>query len=215
MSVRLLDILSFAIPAVFAVTVHEVAHGWVANKLGDSTAAERGRLSLNPLRHISLIGTILVPAVLILAKAGIFFGWAKPVPVNWLNLRRLRRDIALVAGAGPGANLLMLILWWLLFEGVRLSAGSAGFVVVLINMCWAGIMFNATIMMLNLIPIPPLDGSRILTAVLPAPIARIYNRIEPFGLLLLLVLLFSGAFGALLIPALNFLQTLIDMRLAA
>jgi Zn-dependent protease len=214
MSARLIDILLFAIPAVYAVTLHEVAHGWVANKLGDSTAAERGRLSLNPLRHVDPIGTILVPGALIL-MGGIFFGWAKPVPVNWFALRRVRRDIALVAVAGPAANLGMLLLWLLLLEGLRMSGGTGGLVVVLLKMCLAGIIFNATIMILNLIPIPPLDGSRILTAALPARVARVYNRIEPFGLVLLLLLLFSGWLGALLGPVLNLVQTFIGMRLSA
>ena len=212
-SARMFDIVLFAIPAIFAVTVHEVAHGWVACRLGDPTAAQRGRLSLNPLRHVDPIGTILVPGVLIL-MGGVFFGWAKPVPVDWRNLRGGRRDIALVAGAGPGANLLMLCLWWLLLAVAHSPGSLTDPAVALIKMCWAGIMFNATIMILNLIPIPPLDGSRILTAVLPVRMARLYNRVEPFGLLVLLALLFSGWLGALLGPALNLVQTLIGVRLA-
>lgn len=198
------SLIAVLVPAIFAVTVHEVAHGWVANRCGDSTAAEQGRLSLNPFRHVDPVGTVLIPAALYLT-AGVFFGWAKPVPVEWRRLRQPRRDIALVAGAGPGANLLMLLAWLACYHLLKNTAPVSG----LLYMCWAGIMFNATIMLINLIPIPPLDGSRIITSVLPARVAYFYNRIEPFGLVLLAALLFSNILAKLLNPILAWVEHLI------
>ena len=194
-------LMVFGIPAVLAVTVHEVAHGWVANKLGDSTAAQLGRLSLNPLRHVDPIGTILVPLTLYLLNAGFLFGWAKPVPVNWRNLRHVRRDMALVAVAGPFSNLLMLLGWLL----ALMVFGEHRLVV---PMSWTGIFFNATIMLLNLLPIPPLDGSRIVTSLLPARAAVRYNKLEPFGIVILLVLMATGVVGAILIPGLHGIEQL-------
>lgn len=200
---NLLDIVAIAVPAVFAITVHEVAHGWTANRLGDPTAANLGRLTLNPLKHIDPVGTILVPLALKLLGSSFLFGWAKPVPVTWRNLRRLRRDIALVAIAGPCANLLMLTGWALLLGS---PAGDGAFVQ---DMCWTGVVFNATIMALNLIPIPPLDGSRIVTAALPARAAVLYNRLEPFGLVLTALLLMSGILGWLMEPVLVWVGRLV------
>jgi len=200
---NLLDIVAIAVPAVFAITVHEVAHGWTANRLGDPTAAQLGRLTLNPLKHIDPVGTILVPLALKLLGSSFLFGWAKPVPVTWRNLRKLRRDIALVAIAGPCANLLMLAGWALLLGS---PAGDSAFVQ---DMCWTGVVFNATIMALNLIPIPPLDGSRIVTAALPARAAVLYNRLEPFGLVLTALLLMSGILGWLLEPVLVWVGRLV------
>lgn len=201
----LLEILAVAIPAVFAVTVHEVAHGWAANRLGDPTAARLGRLSLNPLRHIDPVGTVLIPLALKLLGSPFLFGWAKPVPVNWRNLRHFRRDVALVAAAGPASNLCMLVGWALLLGS---PVAAHPFVSA---MSWTGVLFNATIMALNLIPIPPLDGSRIVTAVLPARLAVLYNRVEPFGLLLVAVLLFSGILGGLLRPLLGLVGRLVEL----
>ncbi len=174
------------VPAVLAVTVHEIAHGWVALQMGDRTAADAGRLSFNPLRHVDPIGTLAVPAVLfaggqLLTGSGFFFGWAKPVPVHWGALHPLRPGIAAVAAAGPGANLLMLGAW-AVTGLVMVHAGVLSD--ALIYMCQAGIIFNAAIMIINLIPIPPLDGSRIVTAMLPAAWARRFNRLEPYGLLI-------------------------------
>jgi Zn-dependent protease len=199
----LLDFLAIAIPAIFAVTVHEVAHGWAANQLGDPTARRLGRLSLNPLRHVDPVGTVLVPVALKLLGSPFLFGWAKPVPVNWSKLRHLRRDVALVAAAGPAANLVMLVGWSLLLNTPPARVGFIN------DMCWTGALFNATIMALNLMPIPPLDGSRILTAVLPARMAIVYNRLEPFGLLLTALLLFSGILGWLMGPVLALVGKLV------
>jgi len=201
MAVFLLKLVIFGIPAVLAVTVHEVAHGWVANKLGDPTAAQLGRLSLNPLRHIDPLGTIVVPAMVYLSS-GFFFGWAKPVPVNWRNLRNLRRDVALVAVAGPLSNLLMLSGWL----AILMLYGDLPMVSL---MSWTGIGFNATIMLLNLLPVPPLDGSRIVTSVLPARLAVQYNKIEPFGLVILVVLMATGILGSILGPGLAGIEQLV------
>ncbi len=199
----LLQILVFAIPAIFAITVHEVAHGWVANRLGDPTAARAGRLSLNPFRHVDPVGTVLVPAVVYLTS-GAFFGWARPVPVDWRRLRHPRRDMALVAVAGPLSNLLMLVAWIL----VLLNADPQG---LWARMSWTGVSFNATIMVLNLLPVPPLDGSRIVTSLLPAGAAVSYNRIEPFGLLILAALLMTGLLGAILKPLVTGLVGLLGL----
>ena len=197
-------VLVLAIPAVLAVTVHEIAHGWVALQLGDTTAAEHGRLSLNPLKHVDPIGTILVPASLYLLgefvlETKFFFGWAKPVPVSWRNLQPVRPGIAMVAAAGPGANLLMLALWTLLALIIRHTPLES---TVLIYMCEAGIIFNAAIMVINLIPIPPLDGSRIVTAFLPARLAVSYNRFEMLGLALVVLLLVTGVLQRVIGPLL-------------
>jgi Zn-dependent protease len=200
---QLLQILVFAIPAIFAITVHEVAHGWVANRLGDPTAARAGRLSLNPFRHVDPVGTVLVPAVVYLTS-GAFFGWARPVPVDWRRLRHPRRDMALVAVAGPLSNLLMLVAWIL----VLLNADQQS---LWARMSWTGVSFNATIMVLNLLPVPPLDGSRIVTSLLPPGAAVSYNRIEPFGLLILAALLMTGLLGAILKPLVTGLVGLLGL----
>lgn len=193
------------IPAVLAVTVHEIAHGWVALQLGDTTAAEAGRLSLNPLRHVDPVGTVLVPATLYLLGelvfgTKLFFGWARPVPVRWNRLFPVRAGIAAVAFAGPAANLLMLAGWSVLALSLK-HLGDAS--PALIYMCEAGIIFNAAIMIINLVPIPPLDGSRIVTAVLPAAWAVRYNRLEAYGLVIILALLATGLLQRIVAPALG------------
>lgn len=180
------------IPTLFAIVVHEVAHGWVAWKLGDDTAYMLGRLTLNPLKHIDPIGTVLVPVVLILT-VGIAFGWAKPVPVNFQNLRQPRRDTALVAAAGPCANLLMASMWAVMTKLVSLLPDQFAVVTTpLLYMGMFGIFINTILMVFNLIPIPPTDGGRIATSLLPPPLGYQLSRLEPFGLIILLVLLLSG-----------------------
>jgi len=175
---------------VFAITVHEVAHGWVASKLGDQTARILGRLTLNPIKHIDPVGTILVPLVMKLF-GGPIFGWAKPVPVDWRNLRRPKQDMAWVALAGPMANLLMVLIWALLLKLILVFNNvSVGPVMALMEMAKAGVQVNAFLMILNLIPIPPLDGSRVLTA-----------QLERFGLIIILMLLASGLLVNILMPA--------------
>lgn len=189
----------WTIPVLFAITVHEVAHGWVANKLGDPTAKMLGRLTLNPIKHIDLLGTIIVP-ILLLMIGGFIFGWAKPVPITWQNLKNPRRDTALVAIAGPLANLLMALIWALLVKlGLYLTEGNT-FGLILILMGIAGISINVILMVLNLLPIPPLDGSRVVASFLPGRLAYRYNLLEPFGFLILLALIFTGVLSYILYP---------------
>jgi Zn-dependent protease len=191
-------ILLGAVPVIFAITVHEVAHGWVANRLGDPTARMLGRLTLNPLKHIDPVGTVILPAIL-LSLGGFVFGWAKPVPVDWRNLRHPKRDMALVAAAGPTANFVMLI-GWALVGAFAAQGGSAGIAGPLYFMAAIGILINAVLMVLNLLPLPPLDGSRVVAALLPPELERPYSRLERWGLLILLVLMFSGVLSWLLGP---------------
>lgn len=189
-----------AVPVLFAITVHEAAHGWVANRLGDRTAFMLGRVTFNPLRHVDPVGTILVPTVTFLL-AGFLFGWAKPVPVNWRNLGHPRRDMALVAAAGPGANLLMALAWGLAIQlGLLLMPFSQWIALPLIYTGAAGVLINVFLMVLNLFPLLPLDGGRILNALLPPRIAYYFSRLEPVGLIILLVLLVTGLLGAILMP---------------
>lgn len=198
-----------ALPLLFAITVHEVAHGWVAKKLGDPTAMMLGRLTLNPIKHIDPIGTILLPALLLMA-GGFIFGWAKPVPVTWENLRNQKRDIALVALAGPGANLLMALGWGLIAKlGFVLGIDMLWVARPLIAMGQLGVMFNLILMVLNLLPIPPLDGSRVVSSLLPGRWSYQYNRLESFGLIIIVALLVTGIFGQIVGPPVFFLQRLI------
>ena len=197
----------WALPVLFAITVHEVAHGWVARQLGDPTAMMLGRLTLNPLKHIDPIGTVLVPAVLLLV-GGVIFGWAKPVPITAENLRNPKRDMALVAAAGPLANLAMALCWGLLLKLALLISGSLpALALPLTYMAAAGITINLVLLVLNLLPVPPLDGSRVVSAFLPGPLAWQYNRLEPYGLFILLGLMFFGILGKVLWPPVMWAQT--------
>lgn len=190
----------WVIPVLFAITVHETAHGWMALRLGDPTAKMLGRLTLNPVRHIDPIGTILVPGVLLML-GGFLFGWAKPVPITWENLRRPKQDMAWVAAAGPLSNLLMALIWALIVRlGLALSSLSEGVAVFLIYAGVAGLFVNTILMLLNLLPLPPLDGSRVLNALLPPRLAYRYGQLEPYGLPILLVLLITGILGKILWP---------------
>lgn len=202
-------IIIWSIPVVFAITVHEVAHGWVANQLGDATAKSRGRLTLNPLKHIDPVGTIVLPIIL-LYIGGFVFGWARPVPVTWQNLRHPRRDMALVAIAGPTANLLMMIFWALLARIILVfNPFPTGLLELIIIMCSAGIIINIVLMVVNLIPLLPLDGGRIMSSLLPPHMAILYARLEPFGLIIIVVLLATGLFAKYLAPAVFAIETFI------
>ncbi|MBP7392283.1 MAG: site-2 protease family protein [Zoogloea sp.] len=194
----------WALPVLFAITLHEAAHGYVARYFGDSTAERAGRISLNPLRHIDPVGTVLVPGLILamssLAGAGaILFGWAKPVPVNFGRLRKPKADMLWVAAAGPFANLLMAIGWALLFK-LAFAAPDSAYALPLAKMADAGIQINAVLMFLNLVPLPPLDGGRIAVSLLPAGPAYKFAQIEPYGFPILLLLLFTGILGDILGP---------------
>jgi len=186
----------WAVPVLFAITLHEVAHGWVARYFGDPTAASLGRLTLNPIRHIDPVGTILVPAIMILMPGNFLFGWAKPVPVNVNQLNNPKRDMAIVAVAGPLSNLVMAFFWALL---IKFCISNGGQVTnteqILILMGLAGITINLVLMVLNMLPLPPLDGGRVLTGVLPDKLAIKFSRIEPYGLIIIIALLVTGILG--------------------
>ena len=193
----------YAIPAVLAITLHEAAHGYAAKRLGDLTAYQEGRITLNPIKHIDLIGTLVVPAVLLLATGGkIAFGWAKPVPVNFSALRNPKRDMLWVAAAGPGANLAMAIGWALLFK-LALTAPENYFSSPLLEMSKGGILINLVLMVLNLIPVPPLDGGRIAISALPNAMAYNLAKLEPYGLLIIMLLMASGVLSSFMYPILG------------
>lgn len=198
----------WVLPVLFAITLHEVAHGWMARRLGDPTAEMLGRLTLNPLKHIDPVGTILVPGILLLMGSGVLFGWAKPVPVTVENLRNPRRDMAWVAAAGPLANLLMAVLWaFIIHVGLWTIEVSPGVARPLVFMGVAGVFINTILMVLNLVPIPPLDGGRVAMSLLPGPWAWRLSRLEPYGILIILLLLVSGVLGIVIWPVISALQT--------
>ena len=181
------------IPVLLAIIVHEVAHGWVAKQLGDPTAERLGRLTLNPIKHIDPIGTLLLPALLVLLRTGFIFGWAKPVPITWENLRHPKRDMALVAAAGPAANFLMAVLWGLVLKiSTLLPVTVAALSVPLQFMGLAGIVANVLLMVFNLLPLPPLDGGRVAVGLLPGPWARRLSQVEPYGFFILIALMYTG-----------------------
>ena len=179
----ILKIVLFAPPILLAITLHEVAHGWAARYLGDPTAASLGRLSLNPLKHVDPMGTIAVPAFM-LTLGGVLFGWAKPVPVDMNQLRFPKIDMALVAAAGPASNLVMAASWVVIFKiGYNLES-TLGTMIIL--MATVGVFINSIIMILNLLPLPPLDGSKVLAGLLPEKLSNYIYRLEPYGLFIVL-----------------------------
>jgi Zn-dependent protease len=200
----------WALPVLFAITVHEVAHGYVARRLGDRTAQMLGRLTLNPLKHIDPVGTVLVPLIMLLLPGGFLFGWAKPVPVDYRNLGNPKRDMAIVAAAGPLSNLVMAIGWVLL---LRLSVAFLNTLPwaaqPLFFMAQAGVAINLILMVLNLMPVPPLDGGRVLTGMLPNRQAARFAALEPYGLMIVLALLMTGVLGRLLLPAIGLLNEIL------
>jgi Zn-dependent protease len=206
MDFSLATIVLWAVPVVFAITLHEAAHGYVARLFGDQTAWMLGRVTANPIKHIDPVGTILVPGMLVAVAAithtpAFVFGWAKPVPVNFGNLRNPKRDMFWVAGAGPFANFVMALGWGLLLKaampgGVLASNG-------LLEMAGAGIQINLMLMALNLLPILPLDGGRIAVSLLPHSLAVSYARLEPYGFMVVILLLATGILGVLMQPILR------------
>jgi len=190
----------YAIPMIFAITLHEAAHGYVARHFGDYTAYQQGRISLNPLNHIDPVGTIVIPAVLVVLTAGQFvFGWAKPVPVNFSNLRNPKRDMLWVAAAGPGANLAMALVWGLMLKLAFVMPANY-FSYPLQKMANGGVMINLALMVLNLIPIPPLDGGRIAVSLLPNRLAYRFAMIEPYGFIIVIALLATRVLGVVIGP---------------
>lgn len=216
MDFSLQTIVLWAVPVVFAITLHEAAHGYVARMFGDRTAELQGRITLNPLKHIDPVGTILVPGALLLAARYLggppfIFGWAKPVPVNFGNLRDPKRDMLWVAVAGPLANLAMAILWALLLKAA-LPAGAAE-TSPWLEMAKIGISINLLLMALNLLPVPPLDGGRIAVSLLPMSAARAFARIEPYGLFIILGLLAFGVLNDVMRPVFRLAEWLLRMLL--
>ena len=205
----------YAIPLIFAITLHEAAHGWMAARLGDKTAVMYGRVTLNPLAHIAPIGPIAVPGALLLMSAlsgggGLLFGWAKPVPINPNRFRNYRSGMMLTAAAGPVSNLLQMVFWALLLKLLLIAGIYEKF---FISVCTAGISVNLMLMAFNLIPIPPLDGGRIVSGLLPDRAAAAFDRIEPYGMIILLVLMVGGGLSFFVRPFLMFGQMVVELLL--
>jgi Zn-dependent protease len=213
---QLLQISLWILPVLAAVIFHEVSHGYVANWLGDDTARRAGRLTLNPLPHIDPIGSVALPLLLLVTQAGFLFGWAKPVPVNFSQLRRPKRDMVLVAAAGPLTNLGLAAASALVFRALAVEGSYdnealfAGVVYPVAMMAQRSVLMNVFLGVFNMIPIPPLDGGRVLTGLLPLELARRFARIEPFGFLILLLLLMSHTLGLLIRRP---IQVLLDVLL--
>ena len=201
----------YALPVILAITLHEAAHGYVAMRFGDMTAYAAGRVSLNPIRHIDPIGTIVLPLVTVMLS-GFMFGWAKPVPVNFANLRHPKRDSLWVAAAGPGSNILQAIAWatvaLVLAKTVAPTGLAGGFWLAVAE---AGVQVNVVFAILNLFPLLPLDGGRIVTSLLPDRLAYAYSRLEPYGMIILIILIVTGALsyvlGPLVIGTINFIYS--------
>ncbi|MEQ1597885.1 MAG: site-2 protease family protein [Methylotenera sp.] len=195
----------YALPIIFAITVHEAAHGYAAKYFGDLTAEKLGRISLNPLKHIDPFGTILLPALTVML-GGILFGWAKPVPVNFANLRNPKKDMLWVAAAGPASNLVMAIFWAFV---IKFSATAGAYALPMEMMGKAGVSINVVLMVLNLLPLPPLDGGRIAVSLLPMHLARPFAQIERYGFFILIALLFTGVLSKILDPFISFAYRII------
>jgi Zn-dependent protease len=196
----------YALPILFAITVHEAAHGYAAKYFGDLTAEKLGRITLNPLKHIDPFGTIILPALTVML-GGILFGWAKPVPVNFANLKNPKKDMFWVAAAGPASNFVMAIFWALMLNYANYAPNTA--VNFLAEMSLAGISINLVLMVLNLLPMPPLDGGRIAVSLLPTPMAIQLARLEQYGFIILIVLMFTGILGKIISPIIHMFERLI------
>lgn len=200
-------IVIYALPVIFAITVHEAAHGYAAKYFGDMTAHNAGRITLNPLKHIDPFGTILLPALTIML-GGILFGWAKPVPVDFSRLRNPKKDMLWVAAAGPASNLVMAVFWALMLKYSVLMPEA--FILPLALMAKAGVMINIVLMVLNLLPLPPLDGGRIAVSLLPHHLAQPFAQLERYGFIILIVLLFTGVLSKILMPLISVVYGLIS-----
>ena len=199
-------IAAYAIPFLFAITLHEVGHGWVASRLGDSTARMLGRLTINPIKHIDPVGTILMPAILLFVNSPFLFGWAKPVPINPRNLRNPSRDMIIVAAAGPTANFVMALFWAVMLRllvsfGEALGSSTDFF----IEMIRFGITFNVLLGVFNLVPIPPLDGGRVLRELASPQLAGVLDRIEPYGFIIVIALAALGPLWMVISPVMRFI----------
>jgi Zn-dependent protease len=206
------SITVLALPVLFGITMHEAAHAYVARLFGDPTAYQMGRVSLNPARHIDPVGTIIVPLVLLfstkmMAGSGMLFGWAKPVPVDWNRLRRPKQDMLWVALAGPASNLFMAVLWAIVLRMLFESGlGQGDFWV---RMCMAGVQINLVLMALNLLPVPPLDGGRIVFSLLPHNLAWKYARLERYGMIIVIALMLTGSLWVVMRPLMAFGQAIV------
>ncbi|MCK5001955.1 MAG: site-2 protease family protein [Gammaproteobacteria bacterium] len=205
----LYTIAVWAVPVLLAITLHEAAHGWMANKLGDPTAKVLGRISLNPIRHIDPIGTIVLPLALLML-GGFVIGWAKPVPVDMRYFKQPILDMAVVALAGPASNFLMACGWAAVaLIGKLMFEPGDGFALFIMKVGDAGILINLILMVLNLLPVPPLDGGRVIAGVMPPQMAVSFMRIEPYGLWIVILLLVSGILGKILWPMVLFFKAII------
>ncbi|HET6720068.1 MAG TPA: site-2 protease family protein [Rhodocyclaceae bacterium] len=198
-----------ALPVLFAITLHEAAHGYTARHFGDPTAYQAGRITLNPLRHIDPIGTVVVPLMILLVSSGDFlFGWAKPVPVDFGRLRNPKKDMLWVAAAGPLSNLAMACGWALMFK-LSLAVPLGVYGDPLLKMSLIGISVNVVLLVLNLLPLPPLDGGRIAVSLLPMPLAVRFSQLERWGFPILLLLLFTDVLGKIMAPLVAVVRTLL------
>jgi Zn-dependent protease len=200
-TVRLIAL--YAIPGIFAITLHEAAHGYAARHFGDMTAYQAGRITLNPMRHVDLMGTIVIPILILIASQGRYaFGWAKPVPVNFSRLRNPKRDMLWVAAAGPASNLLMAVVWALVIKAMH-GVPPNYFTEPVVLMARGGIVINAVLMVLNLLPLLPLDGGRIAVSLLPQRLGYRFAKLEPYGMIILLALMFLGVLNFVMLPFVN------------